>query len=317
MGIVLFAVVAAVAFVAMTFGADRRYAGPIAAAGSVGLALSVVFGMLRIVPAGAVGILDLFGTVNPQPLKSGIHFVNPLARVVVMSIRTQEDKEVMSVPSKEGLTVELEISALYHLSGDKAAEIYKSVGQEYAEVIFRPQFRAASRGVTGGSEAKSLYTSEREALGKVIQEHLQALVQDRGIVVENILLRKVSLPKTVSDAIEQKLRAEQEFERMKFVNQREDMEAERKRIEARGVRDSQAIVTETLTAEYLNYLWVRNLGENQNVIYVATEANMPLFRSVQSAEAAKNTETLRKVQQRLREGEQPGTAGTSSGTAAP
>ncbi len=315
MGIILFAAVTAVGVVALSLGADRRYVGPIAAAGIVGLVLSVVFGMLRVVPAGAVGILDLFGKVNPQPLHSGIHFVNPLARVVVMSIQTQEDKEVMSVPSKEGLTVELEISALYHLSSEKAAEIYKSVGQQYTDVIFRPQFRAASRGVTGGSEAKALYTSEREALGKVIQEHLQALVQDRGIIVENILLRKVSLPKTVSDAIEQKLRAEQEFERMKFVNQREDMEAERKRIEARGVRDSQAIVTETLTPEYLNYLWVRNLGENQNVIYVATEANMPLFRSVQSAESAKNTESLHKVQQRLHQEEQSGAP--SAGTPTP
>ncbi|MBI3020380.1 MAG: hypothetical protein HYY59_00035 [Candidatus Omnitrophica bacterium] len=94
-------------------------------------------------------------------------------------------------------------------------------------------------------------------------------------------MRKVALPPTVRDAIERKLRAEQEFEQMKFVNQREEMEAERKRIEARGVRDSQAIIAETLSPQYLNYLWIRNLAENQNVIYVATEANMPIFRSVE------------------------------------
>jgi regulator of protease activity HflC (stomatin/prohibitin superfamily) len=197
------------------------------------------------------------------------------------------------VPSKEGLTVELEISALFHLAPEQAVEIYKTVGQQYSEVVFRPQFRAAARGVTGGSEAKALYTSEREALGKVIQEHLQALVGDRGLVVENILLRKVSLPRTVSDAIEQKLRAEQEFERMKFVNQREEMEAERKRIEAKGVRDSQAIVAETLSPQYLNYLWIKNLAENQNVIYVATEANMPIFRSAESSGPAKKPEGAR------------------------
>ncbi len=189
----------------------------------------------------------------------------------------------MSVPSKEGLTIELEISALFHLDSEKAVEVYKTVGPQYVDILFVPQFRAAARGVTGGSEAKALYTSEREALAKVIQEHLQVLVQNRGLIAESILLRRVALPRTVSDAIEQKLKSEQEFERMKFVNQREDMEAERKRIEAKGVRDSQAIVSETLTPQYLNYLWIKNLAENQNVIYVATEANLPIFRAVESA----------------------------------
>ncbi len=157
-------------------------------------------------------------------------------------------------------------------------------------MIFVPQFRAAARGVTAGSEAKALYTSEREAVAKMMYDHVQELVRDRGIVVENILLRKVSLPRTVSDAIEQKLKAEQEFERMQFVNQRESMEAERKRIEATGVRDSQAIVSETLTPQYLNYLWIKSLADNANVVYVATEANLPIFRSVEQAGAGKKAQ---------------------------
>ena len=299
--VILFAMIALGAAVALASGADKRYARSVLGVAIAGLVISAVFSAVRVVPAGAVGIVDFFGTVSPRPLQSGINIVNPLARVVPMSIRTQEDKEVMSVPSKEGLTVELEISALFHLDPTKAAEIYRTVGQGYVDVIFRPQFRAASRGVTGGSEAKGLYTSEREALGKLIDEHLKLLVEERGIIVENILLRKVSLPKTVSDAIEQKLRAEQEFERMKFVNQREDMEADRKRIEARGTRDAQAIISETLTPEYLNYLWVRNLADNQNVVYVATEANMPLFRSIEKGAVQKNAATIREIQDRLRQ----------------
>jgi len=281
MWIVFLGLVGLVAGLALVLGIERRYAGPIAGFAAVGLVVGIVFSAIRIVPAGHVGVVDLFGQVSPASLKSGLNFVNPLAKVVSMSIRTEEDKEVMSVPSKEGLTVDLEVSALFHLNPEKAVEVYKTVGAEYQEVLFVPQFRAAARGVTAGSEAKALYTSEREALAKSVLEHLQGLVADRGIVAENILLRKVSLPRTVSDAIEQKLKAEQEFERMKFVNQREEMEAERKRIEAKGVRDSQAIISETLTPEYLNYLWIRNLADNQNVIYVATEANMPLFRSVE------------------------------------
>ena len=287
MWIVLLAAVGLVAGLALVLGLERRYARPILVFAILGLVVGVVAGSLRVVPAGYVGVVDFFGTVSPRPLASGLNFVNPLARVVSMSIRTLEDKETMSVPSKEGLTVELEISALYHLDPVKAVEVYKTVGPRYSEVLFVPQFRAAARGVTGGSEAKALYTSEREMLGRTIQEHLQALVRDRGIIVENILLRKVALPRTVSDAIEQKLKAEQDSERMKFVNQREEMEAERKRIEAKGVRDSQAIVSETLTPQYLNYLWIKNLEQNQNVIYVATEANMPIFRSIESKGAAK------------------------------
>ncbi len=288
MWIVLLGAVGLIAGLALVFGLERQYARPIFVFAIVGLIVGVVIGSLRVVPAGHVGVVDFFGTVSEAVLKSGINFVNPLARVVSMSIRTLEDKEVMSVPSKEGLTVDLEISALFHLSADKAVEVYKTVGLQYADVLFVPQFRAAARGVTGGSEAKALYTSEREALGKLIQEHLQMLVQARGIVVENILLRKVALPRTVSDAIEQKLKAEQDSERMKFVNQREEMEAERKRIEAKGVRDSQAIISETLTPQYLNYLWIRNLADNSNVIYVATEANMPIFQSVEHKGNAKN-----------------------------
>jgi regulator of protease activity HflC (stomatin/prohibitin superfamily) len=279
--------VAVVAGLALVFGLERQYARPILIFAILGLIVGVVVGSLRVVPAGHVGVVDFFGTVSPTALKSGLNFVNPLAKVVSMSIRTQEDKEVMSVPSKEGLTIELEISALFHLAPEKAVEVYKTVGPQYANVLFVPQFRAAARGVTGGSEAKALYTSEREALGKLILDHLQALVQERGVEVENVLLRKVALPPTVRDAIEQKLKAEQDFERMKFVNQREEMEAERKRIEAKGVRDAQAIISETLTSQYLNYLWIRNLAENQNVIYVATEANMPIFRAVDSQGALK------------------------------
>ena len=288
MGIVLLALIGVAAGLALVFGVERRYARAIFAFAMLGVVFAVVFGFIRVVPAGHVGVVDFFGTVSPRPLNSGLNFINPLANVIPMSVRTQEDKETMIVPSKEGLTVELEVSGLFHLSPDKAVEVYKTVGPMYMDVLFVPQFLAAARGVTAGSEAKALYTSEREALAKSVLEHLQALVQDRGIVVENILLRKVSLPATVRDAIEQKLKAEQDSERMKFVNQREEMEAERKRIEAKGVRDAQAIISETLSSEYLNYLWVKNLADSQNVIYVATEANMPLFRAAERRAASPN-----------------------------
>ena len=245
-----------------------------------GLLLALLFSTFRIIPAGHVGIVDLFGQVSPQPLASGLKMVNPLARVVPMSVRTKEDKETMDVPSKEGLTVQLEISVLYRLDPSRAVEVYRTVGEEYQEVILVPQFRSVARGITAEEEAKGLYTSQRETMAQRFQQHLAELVEPRGILIEKVLLRKVMLPVTVRDAVEQKLKAEQDAERMKFVLQRENQEAERKRIEAAGIRDAQGIINQSLTDQYLHYLWVNTLNQNPNVIYVATEANMPIFRSV-------------------------------------
>jgi regulator of protease activity HflC (stomatin/prohibitin superfamily) len=197
-----------------------------------------------------------------------------------MSTRTQEDKETMSVPSKEGLNVALDLSVLYRLDPSKAVEVYKTVGVNYTEVILLPQYRAAARGVTVAHEAKALYTSEREMLAQAIFDSLKSLVGDRGVIIERVLLRAITLPTTVSAAIEQKLKAEQEAERMKFILQRETQEAERKRIEAGGIRDAQEIITQSLSSQYLHYLWIDTLNQNPNVIYVATEANMPIFRAI-------------------------------------
>jgi regulator of protease activity HflC (stomatin/prohibitin superfamily) len=186
----------------------------------------------------------------------------------------------MSVPSKEGLNVALDVSVLYRLDPSRAVEVYKTVGINYQDVILVPQYRAAARGVTVGHEAKALYTSEREMLAQAIHDSLVSLIGNRGVIIERVLLRAITLPTTVSNAIEQKLKAEQEAERMKFVLQRETQEAERKRIEAAGIRDSQKIISESLTSQYLHYLWINTLNQNPNVIYVATEANMPLFRAI-------------------------------------
>lgn len=253
---------------------------PIVTTTIIGLVIGLLFAMVRVVPAGHVGIVDFFGKVSPMALPSGINFVNPLARVINMSIRTQEDKETMAVPSKEGLNVNLDVSVLYRLDPTRAVEVYKTVGTTYQGVILVPQYRAAARGVTVAHEAKALYTSEREMLAQAIFDSLNSLIGNRGVIIERVLLRAITLPPTVSGAIEQKLKAEQEAERMKFVLQRETQEAERKRIEAGGIRDAQTIIAQSLTSQYLHYLWINTLNQNPNVIYVATEANMPIFRTI-------------------------------------
>ena len=214
------------------------------------LALAQFF---TVIPAGHVGVVDFFGTVQDMTLKAGINFVNPMARVVKMSIQTQEIKETMDTPSKEGLTTQIEVSVLFHLSPERASDIYKSVGEIYVPIVLEPQFRSVSRGVTALYEAKALYTSERGVLENLIYEDLKKLVEGRGITIESTPMRRVGLPAGLSASIEEKLRMEQESQRMQFVLQKERQEADRKRIEAQGIADFQKIVTAGISDNLLRW----------------------------------------------------------------
>ena len=229
---------------------------PAAAGAMVLMAIGIVVmlsQLIRVVPAGNVGVVDFFGTVSPVSRKAGINLVNPLARVLNFSVKTQELKEVMDVPSKEGLTVQLEISVLYHLDPAKAPEVYRTVGPNYEEIILVPQARSVARGVTASYDARALYTSEREMLSRIIETELQKSVGERGLVIESTPLRRVGLPADLTKAIEEKLRAEQESQRMQFVLEREKQEAERKRIEARGIADFQQIVAQGISEQLLRW----------------------------------------------------------------
>jgi prohibitin 1 len=245
--------------------------------------IAMLFSCLTVVPAGNVGVVDFFGRVSPDTLKAGINLINPLARVIKMSVQTQEMKEVMDVPSKEGLSVQLEVSVLFHLDPEKASEVYKTVGENYTAILLVPQFRSVSRGVTAGFEAKALYTSERELLANQIEEHLRRLVTARGIGIESTPLRRVGLPQRLSQSIEEKLRSEQESQRMEFVLAKERQEADRKRIEAQGIADFQAIVSRGLSDSMLRWKGIEateKLANSQNakvVIVGSGKDGLPLI----------------------------------------
>lgn len=257
MPFLVFLAIAALAFgtyfVSRRSNLPTRQAAGIAPLIGVVALVAAIGSCFTVVPAGYVGVVDFFGKVSPNTLKSGINFVNPLANVIKFSVKTQEMKEVMDVPSKEGLTVQLEVSALYHLNPEKAAEVYKTIGPNYAEIVLEPQFRSVSRGVTAGFEARALYTSERELLANQIHEHLSKAVESRGITIETTPLRRVGLPAGLSESIEAKLRADQESQRMEFVLTKEKQEADRKRIEAQGIADFQKIVAQGLNDSYLRW----------------------------------------------------------------
>jgi prohibitin 1 len=219
----------------------------------LGLIVFLVGGPFRTVPAGHVGVKDFFGSVSSDALPPGIRLVMPLTRVVKMSVQTQEIKETAEVPSKEGLILSLETSLLFQLDPTKAADIYRTVGSDYQGTIVEPQFRSAIREITSSYEAKALYSAEREKIAGEIFTLFRRLAGERGIMVQQVLLRKIGLPPVVANAIQEKLRREQEAEQMKFVLQKEQQEAERKRIEAQGVADFQRIVAQGISPMLLEW----------------------------------------------------------------
>jgi len=210
-------------------------------------------GPLRTVPAGHVGVKDFFGKVSSDTLQPGVHLVFPMTSVVKMSVQTQEMKEIAEVPSQEGLTVSLETSLLFQLDPSRAGEIYRTVGASYVSTIVEPQFRSAIREITASYEAKALYSAQREKIATEIFDLFKRLAGDRGIVAQQVLLRRIGLPPVVSNAIQEKLRREQEAEQMKFVLAKEQQEAERKRIEAQGIADFQRIVAQGISAQLLEW----------------------------------------------------------------
>ncbi len=231
------------------------------------LSFLVLYNSITVVPAGHVGLKDFFGNVSDNTLSAGLHLVNPLLKIHKMTIRTQEITEEANVPSKEGLSVHLDISLLFSLNPDKAAQVYRTIGPDYIRVVIVPQLRSIVRGVTAGYEAKALYTAERELISTEMFSHLQAPLLERGMTVEKVLLRSATLPAILATAIEKKLEAEQQSEQMKFVLNKETQEADRKRIEARGIADFQRIVTTGLNDLFLRWKGIEataKLADSQN-----------------------------------------------------
>jgi prohibitin 1 len=253
------------------------------------IVLTSVLSMVKVVPPGHVGVLIFMGKVYGS-VPEGVHLINPLASMELMSVRTKEVFEHAEAPSKEGLNVALEVSCLYHLNPAEAANIYRSVGPNFEAVVVNPQFRAAIRGITVNHEAKDLYTSSRELISNEIFQDLENNLGKRGVIVETILLRKVDLPKLVVEAINAKLAADQQAQQMRFVLDKERQEAERKRIEAQGIQDFQRIISLGLSEQLLRWKGIettRALAESTNskLIIVGGRDGLPLILNTETGGA--------------------------------
>lgn len=216
----------------------------------IGITLLGLTSSCSIIRPGEVGVKSRFGKLS-EPKKEGIIAYNPfIARVIKLPTRTVNRELLINLPSKEGLTIQSEISILYKIKPEMAKQIITDIGLDYDKII-TAVFRSASADVTAKFYAKDMHSGERSVIEEQIAIKMNELLKDKGFEVESVLMKSITLPAGLSKAIEDKLAAEQDAQRMEFILLSEKKEAERKIIEAEGTRDAQKIVSEGLTEEIL------------------------------------------------------------------
>lgn len=235
-----------------------------------------------VIQTGEIGIVDLYGQVSDPPLTPGLHLKNPLARLTIFSTQIREVKETLETPTKEGLMLNVDVSVLYRIDPDKAKQLYQTIGKNYEEVILAPQVRSLIRGATATYELKTIYTSDREKLTQQLRDNLNKSLHDRGIIIEETPLRNVKLPDSLEQSVQEKLKAQQDTQRMKFVLDKERQEADRKRIEAQGNADAQKILSQGLTDQTLRFKQIEAMqqlanSQNSKVIVLSGDQKAPVM----------------------------------------
>lgn len=232
-----------------------------------GLAISLIFlNPVVVVPPGTVGVVTRLGDVSM--LGPGLNVIPPLiSRTTIFSTKTRLLEQSNFVPTSEGLTVELDTAILYRVEATEAGRIYETVGEDFQQVLIEPELASAVRALTSQAEAAALYTSGRGEIQNKLQTELETTLRDRGIHVEQVLLKAVKLPEEVTASIELKAKAEQDAGRMQFILQKEQQEAQRKAIEAKGIADFQKIVTDGISPRLLRWKGIEateKLAESPN-----------------------------------------------------
>jgi regulator of protease activity HflC (stomatin/prohibitin superfamily) len=220
--------------------------------------------------AGEVGVQILYGRVQNDVLGSGLHFINPLMDVQKMDIKTQnytmsavkdegarEGDDAIRVLTSDGLEVVIDLTVLYKVLPADAPAIVRETGLDYTDKIVRPLTRTRIRDNAVYYDAVSLYSSKRDEFQHRIFESITGDFQRRGLLLEQLLIRNITLPQAVKSSIEQKMTAEQDAQKMEYVLQKEQQEAQRKRVEAQGIADYQRIISERLTDRQLQYEFIK------------------------------------------------------------
>ncbi|MFZ9046044.1 MAG: prohibitin family protein [Cyclobacteriaceae bacterium] len=246
------------------------------------VALSL-FSSCAIVMQGEVGVKRTLGKLQPTTIEPGPVMYNPLFTTVLkLPVRTVNLEIGSRLPSKEGLPVESEISILYHIKPEAAANVLENIGTNYERVVIQSVFRSAAADVCSQFFAKDMHTGKRAEIEEKIQERMSSLLSQRGFEVEAVLMKNIKLPTGLARAVEEKLEAEQEAQQMEFLLQRERLEAERRKVEAEGIRDAQMILQQGISEEIIKWQSIqafKQLSESPNTKIIMTDGKAPFLLS--------------------------------------
>jgi regulator of protease activity HflC (stomatin/prohibitin superfamily) len=266
----------------------RQYLGTIRVVGIIIVLIGVVFSAVYQIEPGQVGVQKLFGKVNNRTLESGLNIINPLVEVVTFDIRTQNytmsgvndegDKasdDAIRVLSADGLEVVIDLTVLYKVTPSQAPRILKELGTDYKNTIVRPLCRTKIRDNAVYYDAVALYSTKRDEFQDRIFKSIETDFKARGLELEQLLVRNITLPESVKTTIESKINAEQEAQKMTFVLQKEKQEAERKRVEAQGIADYQTILSTGLSDKQLQYEMIKAIATSPNAKLIFMDAKKP------------------------------------------
>ena len=270
----------------------RKYRSMIKTAGVIVVLIGMSIACVVQVEPGMVGVQKLFGKVNNNILESGLNIVNPLVQVVMFDIRTEnytmsgvqdegskQGDDAIRVLTADGLEVVVDLTVLYRVVPAEAPRILKEVGTDYRNVLVRPICRTKIRDNAVYYDAVALYSTKRDEFQAKIFSTIEANFKDRGLLLEQLLVRNITLPASVKASIESKINAEQDAQKMQFVLQKETQEAQRKRVEAQGIADYQKILSTGLSDRLLQYEMIKaiNTSPNAKLIFMTNGKNLPML----------------------------------------
>jgi regulator of protease activity HflC (stomatin/prohibitin superfamily) len=247
------------------------------------------------IDAGHVGVQKLFGKVQDNVLYEGLSLVNPLVQVVEISTQTKnytmssvQDEgqksgdDAIRVLAADGLEVTIDMTVLYRVLPQDAPRIIREIGEDFENKIVRPLTRTRVRDNAVAFSAVELYSIKREAFQINVRTSIEKDFHERGLILEQLLVRNITLPTSVKESIERKITAIQDAQRMEYVLDKGRQEAELKRVEARGIADAQNILSSALTDKVLQYEMIkaqRDLANSQNskIIIMGGGKGMPLI----------------------------------------
>lgn len=242
--------------------------------GIIFILLGIILSSVKQVEPGEVGVKILFGSIQKDVMASGLHFINPLLDVKMIDVKTQNytmsgindegnkvGDDAIKVLTSDGLEVTIDLTVLYRVIGADAPKLLRETGNDYRDKIVRPITRTMIRDNAVYYQAVDLFGNKRDEFQQRIYKSLEDNFKTRGLMLEQLLVRNITLPNSVKSAIESKINAEQDAKKMEFVLQKEKQEAERKRVEAQGIADYQRIINTGLTDQQLQYEQIKAMKE--------------------------------------------------------